>query len=291
MARWSGWWGATARARRACFASFWASFGPRPAASRSPKGRRIGTLAQEAPGGPESLIDTVLAADKERAALIAEAETATDPHRIAEIHTRLADIDAHSAPARAATILKGLGFDDAAQARPCAEFSGGWRMRVALAALLFSEPDLLLARRADQLSRSRRHDLARKLSQELSAHRASSSAMTATCSTAWRAASCISINASSTLYAGNYDTFEQTRDGEAAHLTATKAKQEAARRHMQAFVDRFRYKASKARQAQSRLKMLAKMTPIEIAAEVPVPQFKFPDPHAARAAACCALKT
>jgi ATP-binding cassette subfamily F protein 3 len=109
-----------------------------------PRGARIGGVAQEAPAGPTSLLDTVLAADTERAALLAEAETASDPARIAEIQTRLADIDAWSAEARAATILQGLGFDAAAQARPCAEFSGGWRMRVALAAVLFAAPDLLL---------------------------------------------------------------------------------------------------------------------------------------------------
>src|SRR6185312_10517891 len=109
-----------------------------------PSRARIGRLAQEAPDGPESLIEVVLAADSERTALLAEAETARDPHRIAEIQTRLADIGAHAAPARAAAILAGLGFDEAAQQRPCADFSGGWRMRVALAAVLFSEPDLLL---------------------------------------------------------------------------------------------------------------------------------------------------
>ena len=105
---------------------------------------RIGRLAQEAPNGPESLIDVVLKADAERTRLLAEAETAHDPHRIAEIQTRLADIGAHAAPARAAAILSGLGFSDADQAAPCSEFSGGWRMRVALAATLFAEPDLLL---------------------------------------------------------------------------------------------------------------------------------------------------
>jgi len=109
-----------------------------------PRGMRIGGVAQEAPGGPERLIDVVLAADTERAALIEEAQSATDPMRIAEIETRLADIGAHSAPARAATVLHGLGFDEEAQQRPCSDFSGGWRMRVALAAVLFSEPDLLL---------------------------------------------------------------------------------------------------------------------------------------------------
>src|SRR5215510_13533549 len=105
---------------------------------------RVGSLAQEAPDGPESLIDVVLAADRERAALLHEAETAQDPHRIAEIQTRLADIGAHSAPARAAAILSGLGFSAPDQLRPCSEFSGGWRMRVGLAATLFAEPDLLL---------------------------------------------------------------------------------------------------------------------------------------------------
>src|SRR6187549_4158152 len=105
---------------------------------------RIGSLAQEAPDGPESLINVVLQADLERDALLREAETADDPHRIAEIQTRLVDIDAHSAPARAAAILSGLGFSTADQARSCSEFSGGWRMRVALAATLFSAPDLLL---------------------------------------------------------------------------------------------------------------------------------------------------
>src|SRR5205085_11195644 len=105
---------------------------------------RIGRLAQEAPDGPESLLGVVLQADQERTQLLAEAETARDPHRIAEIQTRLADIGAHSAPARAASILSGLGFSTADQARPCQEFSGGWRMRVALAATLFAAPDLLL---------------------------------------------------------------------------------------------------------------------------------------------------
>src|SRR5215212_9339370 len=111
---------------------------------RIPARARIGRLAQEAPSGPENLIDVVLAADTERTGLLAEAETAHDPHRIAEIQTRLADIGAHAAPARAASILAGLGFDAAAQQRPCTDFSGGWRMRVALAAVLFAEPDLLL---------------------------------------------------------------------------------------------------------------------------------------------------
>src|SRR6476469_6165283 len=109
-----------------------------------PRATRIGWVTQEAPGGPESLLEVVLSADKERARLLAEAETAHDPGRIADIHERLGDIGAHAAPSRAARILAGLGFDETAQQRPCAEYSGGWRMRVALAAMLFAEPDLLL---------------------------------------------------------------------------------------------------------------------------------------------------
>ncbi|MFZ1988619.1 MAG: ATP-binding cassette domain-containing protein [Alphaproteobacteria bacterium] len=242
-----------------------------------PKGRRIGALAQEAPGGPESLIDTVLAADKERASLMAEAETATDPHRIAEIHTRLADIDAHSAPARAATILKGLGFDDAQQARPCSDFSGGWRMRVALGALLFSEPDLLLL---DEPTNYLDLEGTIWLESFLKSYPRTCIIVSHDRDLLNRVARGIVHldQGKLTLYSGNYDTFERTRMEKLAQQTATKAKQEAARRHMQAFVDRFRAKASKARQAQSRLKMIAKMTPIQIVAETPVPQFKFPDP-------------
>src|SRR3978361_107286 len=126
------------------FHAFAGEWRPESGSISIPPRWRIGSLAQEAPDGPESLIEVVLKADLERDALLREAETAHDPHRIAEIQTRLVDIDAHSAPARAASILSGLGFSTADQARPCSEFSGGWRMRVALAATLFSEPDLLL---------------------------------------------------------------------------------------------------------------------------------------------------
>lgn len=109
-----------------------------------PSRARIGRVAQEAPAGPETLLEMVLKADIEREKLMQERETIGDPMRIADVEMRLVEIDAHSAPARAAKILAGLGFSEEAQSRPCSEFSGGWRMRVALAALLFSEPDLLL---------------------------------------------------------------------------------------------------------------------------------------------------
>jgi ATP-binding cassette subfamily F protein 3 len=242
-----------------------------------PNGTRIGMVAQEAPGGPESLIDTVLQADKERTALLAEAEHATDPHRIADIHTRLADIEAHRAPARAASILHGLGFDAEQQLRPCRDFSGGWRMRVALAAVLFSEPDLLLLDEPtnhldleaalwleDFLKKyprtvllvSHDRDLLNKVVDKI-----------------------VHLEMRQlTVYSGGYDTFEKTRALKIANIAAAQKKQEAQRRHMQAFIDRFRYKASKARQAQSRIKMLARMEPIVSVVEEHTIEFDFPNP-------------
>ena len=242
-----------------------------------PNGTRMGMVAQEAPAGPESLLDTVLMADRERTALLAEAEHATDPHRIADIHTRLADIEAHRAPARAATILHGLGFNAEQQLRPCRDFSGGWRMRVALAAVLFSEPDLLLLDEPtnhldleatlwleDYLKRyphtvllvSHDRDLLNKVVDKI-----------------------VHLEALKlTVYSGGYDTFEKTRALKIANIAAAQKKQEAQRQHMQAFIDRFRYKASKARQAQSRIKMLARMEPIVSVAEEQTIEFDFPNP-------------
>jgi ATP-binding cassette subfamily F protein 3 len=222
---------------------------------------RIGRLAQEAPGGRESLLEVVLGADAERARLLAEAETATDPHRIAEVQTRLADIGAHAAPARAAAILSGLGFSAADQQRACAEFSGGWRMRVALAASLFAQPDLLLLDEPtnyldlegtlwlqDHLARYPHtlivisHD--RDLLDSAVGH-------------------VLALEQKKlSLYRGGYSAFErQRRERQELDLKLIK-KQEAQRKHLQAFVDRFRAKATKARQAQSRLKMLARLEPI-----------------------------
>jgi ATP-binding cassette subfamily F protein 3 len=243
-----------------------------------PKGRRIGALAQEAPSGPQSLIATVLAADTERAALEAEAETAEDGARIAEIHTRLADIGAHSAPARAAAILAGLGFDETAQQRPCTEFSGGWRMRVALGALLFAAPDLLLL---DEPTNYLDLEGTIWLENFLKSYPHTTLVVSHDRDLLNRIArSIIHLDhAKLYFYSGNYDTFERVRAEKFAQLVGAKAKQEAARRHMQAYVDRFRAKASKARQAQSRLKMLARLTPIEIASELPVPSFAFPSPR------------
>ncbi len=242
-----------------------------------PKRHRIGALAQEAPADDASLLDTVLAADRERMSLLAEAEHATDPHRIAEIQTRLADIQAHSAPARAAAILKGLGFDSDAQARPTRDFSGGWRMRVALAALLFSEPDILLL---DEPTNYLDLEGTIWLEQFLKSYPYTVLLVSHDRDLLNRSVSHILHleNRRLTLYRGGYDVFERTRRLRLEQQMALKAKQEEARRHMQAFVDRFRSKASKARQAQSRLKALEKMQPIAAMMEDKVHPFIFPDP-------------
>ena len=249
--------------------------GPETGTIMVPKGARVGSVDQEAPAGGQSLVDFVLSADVERESLTAEAETATNPERIAEIHTRLVDIEAHNAPARAARILQGLGFDEAAQARSLGEFSGGWRMRVALAAVLFSEPDILLLDEptnyldlegvlwltdylktcpATILVISHDRDLLDDVAQQI-----------------------LHLDRGKmTLWSGGYSSFERLRREQQILAGKAAKKQEEKRAHLQAFVDRFRAKASKAVQAQSRLKMLAKMEPIAAVVDDNVQPFKWP---------------
>nr|WP_272211066.1 ABC-F family ATP-binding cassette domain-containing protein [Marinicella sp. W31]MDC2876955.1 ABC-F family ATP-binding cassette domain-containing protein [Marinicella sp. W31] len=243
-----------------------------------PKQARIGQVAQEAPGTEDPLIDIVLAADKERAALMAEAETATDPHRIAEIQTRLVDIDAHSAEARAAGILSGLGFDEAAQKRPASSFSGGWRMRVALAAVLFSEPDLLLLDEPTNYL-----DLEGTMWLEDYIRRYPYSVIIIShdrdlLNTAANAI--IHLDQQKlTFYRGSYDQFERQKAAADELQTKARIKNEAQRKHLQSFVDRFKAKASKARQAQSRVKALERMGTVAAVIEDHVQGFTFPEPE------------
>ena len=239
------------------------------------RGVRLGQVAQEAPATDKSLIETVLAADKERESLLAEAETATDPMRIAEVHNRLSDIDAERAPARAARILAGLGFNEEAQQRTCTEFSGGWRMRVALAAALFARPDFLL------LDEPTNHlDLEAALWLEQYLQGWSGTLLVISHDRRFLNAIVDGIihlsNYKLTRYQGNYDRYERTRRERLEHEAKMQVRQEAARAHIQSFVDRFRAQATKAKQAQSRIKMLARMEPIVSVMEEKTIQFNFP---------------
>ncbi len=243
-----------------------------------PRGARMGGITQEVPSNEVSLIDTVLAADEERAALMAEAETATDPTRIADIQTRLADIDAWSAEGRASSILKGLGFSAEDQLRPCSDFSGGWRMRVALAGVLFSKPDLLLLDEPTNYL-----DLEGALWLEAFLQKYPHTVLIVSHDRGLLNRAVGSIlhleDKKLTYYQVPYDKFAEQRAAKLQVAAAEAKKQEARRAHLQSFVDRFKAKASKAVQAQSRVKMLAKMTPITTPQENAMRKFSFPEPE------------
>ena len=242
-----------------------------------PKDWRIGAVAQEAPSGPITLIETVLAADKERTELLARAEHESDPHRLGDIHARLEAIDAYSAPARGAAILAGLGFPAEDQIRPCSEFSGGWRMRVALAAILFSAPDLLLL---DEPTNYLDLEGVLWLEDYLKRYRGSVIVVSHDRDLLNNVTEFILHleYQKLTLYSGNYDTFVATRAMRRANDVAFAKKQDAARKHMQAFVDRFKAKASKARQAQSRMKMLERLQQVEVPPDEYIAPIRLPKP-------------
>ncbi|KIC44212.1 glycosyl transferase family 1 [Ruegeria sp. ANG-S4] len=243
-----------------------------------PKRARIGGVAQEAPSSDVSLINTVLAADTERSALMAEADSAEDPARIAEIQTRLADIDAWSAEARAASILKGLGFDDEDQQKPCSDFSGGWRMRVALAAVLFSQPDLLLL---DEPTNYLDLEGALWLESYLAKYPHTVIIISHDRGLLNRAVGSILHleDRKLTYYAVPYDKFAERRAERLAQAESENAKAKARIAHLQSFVDRFRYKASKAVQAQSRLKMIERIQLVSTPQEAALRAFSFPEPE------------
>jgi len=243
-----------------------------------PKGWKIGGVSQEVPGNEVSLINTVLRADTEREALLAEADTATDPARIAEVQTRLSDIEAWSAEARAATILRGLGFTHTEQQMPCSAFSGGWRMRVALAAVLFSEPDLLLL---DEPTNYLDLEGALWLEAYLVKYPHTVLIVSHDRELLNRSVGGILHLEDKNLiyYTGSYDTFARQRAANRAVQAAAAKKQDAQRAHLQAFVDRFKAKASKAKQAQSRVKMLEKMETIRAPEDAARTVFTFPEPE------------
>tara|TARA_R110002096_G_scaffold416576_1_gene619184 strand:- start:51617 stop:53515 length:1899 start_codon:yes stop_codon:yes gene_type:complete len=242
------------------------------------KSAKVGQVAQEAPGGPETLLETVLASHAEMVSLQTEAETTTDALRIAEIHERLQDIGAYEAEARAASILSGLGFSDAEQRRACSEFSGGWRMRVALACTLFTQPDLLLL---DEPTNYLDLEGVLWLENFIKNYPYTILIISHDRDLLNQAASAIVHleNRGLTFYGGNFDKFEKTYREQKILKQAAIKKQSLERAHIQKYVDRFRYKASKAKQAQSRIKMLEKMEPLAALAEEHTVQFNFPNPE------------
>ncbi len=246
-----------------------------------PRGCRLGYIAQDAPSGTATPFDTVLAADIERTSLLAESETETDAHRLGDIHERLIAIDAYTAPARAARILSGLGFDEVVQAQPLDSFSGGWKMRVALAALLFSEPDVLLL---DEPSNHLDLEATLWLENFLKSYPATLLVISHERDLLNTVVDHIlHLQAGKlTLYPGAYDAFERQRAERAAQAASFAAAQDVQRAKLADYVARNSARASTARQAQARAKMLAKMQPIAALSEDPSLSFDFPDPDELR---------
>ena len=242
-----------------------------------PRATRMGYIAQEAPSGTATPFETVLAADTERAALLLEAETCEDPDRLGDLHDRLIAIDAYTAPARAGRILLGLGFDEEMQNRPLDSYSGGWKMRVALGALLFSEPDLLLL---DEPSNHLDLEATLWLENFLKDYRATVLVISHERDLLNNVVDHILHleGGKVTLYPGGYDAFERQRAERLAQLAAAKEKQDVERAKLQDYVARNSARASTAKQAQSRAKALAKMQPIAAALEDPSLSFAFPNP-------------
>jgi ATP-binding cassette subfamily F protein 3 len=254
---------------------------PDEGSAEMPRSARLGYIAQDAPGGDASPFETVLAADTERAALLDEAEGCEDPDRLGELHERLNAIDAHAAPARAARILVGLGFDEEAQRRPLDSFSGGWRMRVALAALLFSAPDLLLL---DEPSNHLDLEAVMWLEDFLKSYRATIVIVSHERDFLNNVVDHILHleRGKLTLYPGGYDAFERQRAERQAQLSAAREKQQAQREKLKEFIARNSARASTAKQAQSRVKALARMQPIAELVDDPSLSFDFPSPQELR---------
>ncbi len=242
-----------------------------------PRRSRLGYIAQEAPDGSATPLETVLAADTERTALLAEAEGCEDPDRLGDLYERLIAIDAYTAPSRAARILIGLGFDEAMQERPLSSFSGGWKMRVALGALLFSQPDVLLL---DEPSNHLDLEATLWLENFLKTYPATLIVISHERDMLNNVVDHILHlqGGKVAMYPGTYDSFERQRAERAAQLAAAKAAQDAQRAKLEDYVRRNSARASTAKQAQSRAKMLEKMQPIAALIEDPSLSFDFPDP-------------
>ncbi|AYJ85920.1 ABC transporter ATP-binding protein [Sphingomonas paeninsulae] len=251
---------------------------PDDGAVEMPRATKMGYLAQEAPSGNSTPFETVLAADLERAALLNEEEHTEDHHRIGEIHERLMAIDAHAAPARASRILVGLGFDEEMQHRPLDSYSGGWKMRVALAALLFSEPDLLLL---DEPSNHLDLEATLWLESFLKSYRATMVVISHERDLLNNVVDHILHleGGKCTLYVGGYDAFERQRAERMAQLASVRAAQENQRNKLQDYIAKNSARASTAKQAQSRMKALARMQPIAEMASDPTLAFEFPSPN------------